>query len=93
MAPLSYLLQFFVVALAGWINQHQRDVIDFFRPRIACSANSSAHAGCASHTNVKRRVEANQFRSPPPWVCPHTLHKIGGWLLSTWCRTGPNVFT
>jgi hypothetical protein len=28
MARLSYPLQFFVVALAGWINQQQRDVID-----------------------------------------------------------------
>ena len=31
MAPLSYPLQFLVVALAGWINQHQRDVIDYLR--------------------------------------------------------------
>ena len=31
MAPLSYPVQFLVVALAGWINQHQRDVIDYLR--------------------------------------------------------------
>ena len=31
MAPLSYPLQLLVVALAGWINQHQRDVIDYRR--------------------------------------------------------------
>ena len=31
MAPLSYPVQFLVAALAGWINQHQRDVIDYLR--------------------------------------------------------------
>src|SRR6516164_4610006 len=31
MARLSYPLQFFVVALAGWINQQQRDVIDYLQ--------------------------------------------------------------
>ena len=31
MARLSYPLQFLVVALAGWINEHQRDVIDYLR--------------------------------------------------------------
>jgi len=31
MAPLSHPLQFLLVALAGWINQHQREVIDYLR--------------------------------------------------------------
>src|SRR6266852_8655623 len=31
MAPLSHPLQFLLVALAGWINQHQRDMIDYLR--------------------------------------------------------------
>jgi transposase InsO family protein len=31
MAPLSHPLQFLLVSLAGWINQHQRDVIDYLR--------------------------------------------------------------
>jgi hypothetical protein len=31
MAPLSYPLQFLVVALAGWINQQQREVIDYLQ--------------------------------------------------------------
>src|SRR5262249_15544603 len=31
MAPSWYPLQFLVVALAGWINQHQREVIDYLQ--------------------------------------------------------------
>ena len=31
MAPLSHPLRFLLVALAGWINQQQRDVIDYLR--------------------------------------------------------------
>jgi len=31
MAQSSYPLQFLLVALAGWINQHQRDVIDYLQ--------------------------------------------------------------
>jgi hypothetical protein len=31
MPPLSHPLRFLVVALAGWINQHQRDVIEYLR--------------------------------------------------------------
>src|SRR5215207_8092245 len=31
MVPLSYPLQFLVVALAGWIHQQQRDVIDYLQ--------------------------------------------------------------
>src|SRR5262245_7637049 len=31
MAPLSHPLQFLLLAPAGWINQHQRDVIDYLR--------------------------------------------------------------
>lgn len=31
MAPLSYPLLFLVLALAGWINQQQRDVIDYLQ--------------------------------------------------------------
>ena len=31
MLSLSYPLQFLLVALAGWINQQQRDVIDYLR--------------------------------------------------------------
>ena len=50
MAPFSYPLQFFVVALAGWINQQQRDVIDYLRPRIACSTSRSARDGYDSRT-------------------------------------------
>src|SRR5712692_3174721 len=33
MASLSHPLQFLLVALAGWINQHQRDVIDYLRTK------------------------------------------------------------
>jgi hypothetical protein len=31
MPSLSHPLQFVVVALAGWFNQQQRDVIDYFQ--------------------------------------------------------------
>jgi hypothetical protein len=31
MTPLSHPLHFLLVALAGWINQHQRDVIDYLQ--------------------------------------------------------------
>src|SRR5262245_23779431 len=31
MAPLSHPLQLLLLALAGWINQHQREVIDDLR--------------------------------------------------------------
>ena len=31
MVSLTYPLQFFVVALAGWIHQQQRDVIDYLQ--------------------------------------------------------------
>src|SRR5262249_12877073 len=31
MPPLSYPLQFLLAALAGWINQQQRDVIDYLQ--------------------------------------------------------------
>jgi putative transposase len=31
MAPLSYPFRFVVVALAGWINQQQREVIDYLQ--------------------------------------------------------------
>jgi hypothetical protein len=31
MPPLSHPLQFLVVALAGWINQQQREVIDYLQ--------------------------------------------------------------
>jgi hypothetical protein len=31
MAPVSHPLRFLVVALAGWINQQQREVIDYLQ--------------------------------------------------------------
>ena len=31
MAPLSHPLQFLLVALAGWVNQYQREVIDYLQ--------------------------------------------------------------
>ena len=31
MGPLPHALQFFIVAMAGWINQQQRDVIDYLQ--------------------------------------------------------------
>ena len=31
MVPLGHPLQFLLVALAGWINQQQRDVIDYLQ--------------------------------------------------------------
>ena len=31
MCPLPHTLQFLVVAVAGWINQQQRDVIDYLQ--------------------------------------------------------------
>ena len=31
MPPLSHPLQFLVVALAGWINQQQHEVIDYLQ--------------------------------------------------------------
>ena len=31
MFPVSHPLQFLLVALAGWINQQQRDVIDYLQ--------------------------------------------------------------
>jgi hypothetical protein len=31
MAPLAYPIQFLLIALAGWINQHQREVIDYLQ--------------------------------------------------------------
>ena len=31
MSPLSQPLQFVLVALAGWMNQQQRDVIDYLQ--------------------------------------------------------------
>ena len=31
MSPFPHVLQFLVVALAGWVNQQQRDVIDYLQ--------------------------------------------------------------
>ncbi len=31
MSPFPHVLQFLVVAVAGWINQQQRDVIDYLQ--------------------------------------------------------------
>src|SRR5215469_6307020 len=31
MPPLSHPLKFLIVAMAGWINQHQREVIDYLQ--------------------------------------------------------------
>ncbi len=40
MCPLPQTLQFLVVALAGWINQQQRDVIDYLQEETASCASS-----------------------------------------------------
>ena len=48
MSPVPHVLQFLVVAVAGWINQQQRDVIDYLQeesrpPRAARSWPSPVH--------------------------------------------------
>jgi hypothetical protein len=41
MPSLSHPLQVLLVALAGWINQQQREVIDYLRRRTVSCGNSS----------------------------------------------------
>ena len=37
---MPHALQFLVLTVAGWVNRHQEDVIDYLQKRIASSANS-----------------------------------------------------
>jgi hypothetical protein len=50
MPLLSHPLRFVLVALAGWMNQQQRDVIDYLQEETASCGNSSAPGICASPT-------------------------------------------
>src|SRR6516225_1120119 len=80
MAPLSHPLQFFVVAFAGWINQHQRDVIDYLRtenrvlreqlePRRLRFTDDQRVRLAAKAKNLRRRV----LREIGAIVSPDTL--------------------
>ena len=50
MPSLSHPLQFVVVALAGWINQRQREIIDYLQEETVSCANGSEPGACASPT-------------------------------------------
>ena len=36
-----------LISLAGCLNQHQRDVIDYLQKKTACCANNSEASDCA----------------------------------------------
>jgi len=50
MPPLSYPLRFLVLALAGWINQQQREVIDYLQTENRVLHEQLGANGCTSPT-------------------------------------------
>ena len=73
MVPLSHPLQFLLVALAGWINQQQRDVIAYRQEENRVFASSLDLDGYASPTlsasasprTPRRSVDGRWRRSGP----------------------------
>ena len=50
MLSLSHPVQFVLVALAGWVNQQQRDVIDYLREENRPARTARGPDVCASRT-------------------------------------------
>src|ERR1700686_370651 len=84
MSPLSYPLRFLVVALAGWINQHQREVIDYLQtenrvlreqlgPRRLRFTNDQRIRLAVRAKRLRRRVlqEIGTIVSPDPLLAWH----------------------
>jgi putative transposase len=71
MPPLPQPLRLVLIALAGWMHQQQRDVIDYSNRRTACSANSSAPDGCGSLTR-----SADDWRQEPKFLGRRVLRDV-----------------
>src|SRR5262245_15619017 len=72
MAPLSHPLQFLLLALAGWINQHQRKVIDYLRTenRVLREQLGQRRLGFTDDQRVLLAAKAKTLRR-------RVLHEIG----------------
>jgi hypothetical protein len=67
-------LQFLLLVFAGWVNRHQREIIEYLQEETAFCASNSAHGAFASPTlNVTgsrrraRRSTAAPWNSWPAW--------------------------
>ena len=54
MSPASRPLQFLLAALAGWIHQQQRDVIDYLQTENRASAGATRPPADAIHRRSTR---------------------------------------
>ena len=66
MASLSYPFQFLIVALAGWINQHQRDVIEYLQTenRVLREQLGPRRLRFTGHQRIRLAAKAKHLRRP-----------------------------
>ena len=66
MASLSYPFQFLIVALAGWINQHQRDVIEYLQTenRVLREQLGPRRLRFTDHQRIRLAAKAKHLRRP-----------------------------
>ena len=66
MASLSYPFQVLIVALAGWINQHQRDVIEYLQTenRVLREQLGPRRLRFTDHQRIRLAAKAKHLRRP-----------------------------
>src|SRR6516162_4015357 len=64
MPPLSHPLQFLLVALAGWVNQYQREVIDYLQTenRVLREQLGASRLRFTDDQRVRLAAKAKQLR-------------------------------
>jgi hypothetical protein len=62
MVPLSFPLQFVLVAFAGWVNQHQRDVIDYLQEENRALREQLGPRGLRFTDDQRRRLAGRRPR-------------------------------
>ena len=68
MSPFPQVFQFLIVAVAGWINQQQRDVIDYVC-EASLSVGSRREASYARSTAIDRLQKAKEPCEEPRLSC------------------------